>query len=303
MIFIDISNIKIRLGNYVLTLLHAGRAEFGASFNIIPHAHILYEFHYVCNGGCLLFMENGSVGLRKGDAYMTGPGIYHGQAGDRDHSYEEACVRFDIEYSPQNMSDKEESAFVKAIMGHPFFSMEDGQSQCGLIIRNIICEACERRPLFKKNLENLFSQFVVQIGRSCLEMKKVSAVPARLSADGGCLSEQPNLKARLDSCFFDYIHPMSVEQITDYLHISRRQFSRLMQKYYETSYTDKINELRIRLSKQLLTQTDLTIDEVRIASGYQTSQHFIIVFKRLTGMTPTEYRKKNAAGKLFRALY
>lgn len=76
---------------------------------------------------------------------------------------------------------------------------------------------------------------------------------------------------------------MSVEQITDYLHISRRQFSRLMQKYYETSYTDKINDLRI-------------------SSGYQTSQHFIIVFKRLTGMTPAEYRKKNAAGKLFRAL-
>ena len=52
----------------------------------------------------------------------------------------------------------------------------------------------------------------------------------------------------------------------------------------------KLTQYRIARAQELLSSTMHTVKEVGAACGYSDTSYFIRVFKRLTGVTPTEYR-------------
>ena len=57
------------------------------------------------------------------------------------------------------------------------------------------------------------------------------------------------------------------------------------------SVVEYIHEVRIRKAKELLIQTEKTVQEISGSVGFANIQHFHRLFKRLTGVTPNEYRK------------
>lgn len=52
-------------------------------------------------------------------------------------------------------------------------------------------------------------------------------------------------------------------------------------------------ERRIEKAKRLLTRTDLPILHIALQAGYKNQNHFTCAFKRITGFTPGQYRKKS----------
>ena len=53
---------------------------------------------------------------------------------------------------------------------------------------------------------------------------------------------------------------------------------------------DDIINTRIDMTKHLLSSTDLQINEIASACGYQNSTHFMRQFKEKVGMTPSKFR-------------
>ena len=52
-------------------------------------------------------------------------------------------------------------------------------------------------------------------------------------------------------------------------------------------------QLRIEKAQQILvSQPDIKISELQALTGFSDKSHFFKQFKQITGMTPTEYRKK-----------
>ncbi|WNR42682.1 helix-turn-helix domain-containing protein [Paenibacillus roseipurpureus] len=58
------------------------------------------------------------------------------------------------------------------------------------------------------------------------------------------------------------------------------------------SFSDNLNEIRITESKRLLTASQKSINEIAVAVGFDYQNHFSKVFKKITGITPSEYRNK-----------
>ncbi|UJF31403.1 helix-turn-helix domain-containing protein [Paenibacillus hexagrammi] len=55
--------------------------------------------------------------------------------------------------------------------------------------------------------------------------------------------------------------------------------------------SEYMDEVRIEISKDLLKQDELKIAEVGARVGYETPHSFTRFFKKITGMTPLEYRE------------
>jgi AraC-like DNA-binding protein len=58
------------------------------------------------------------------------------------------------------------------------------------------------------------------------------------------------------------------------------------------SFSDNLNKIRIAESKRLLTYSQKSINEIAIAVGFDYQNHFSKVFKKITGVTPSEFRNK-----------
>lgn len=75
--------------------------------------------------------------------------------------------------------------------------------------------------------------------------------------------------------------------------ISEVYFRRLFIAKYGMTPKQYIIDIRIRLAKQLLSESDLSISQIAEQSGFSNVFQFCTSFKQKVGMTPTEYRNQN----------
>ncbi|MDD7317301.1 MAG: response regulator [Prevotella sp.] len=81
--------------------------------------------------------------------------------------------------------------------------------------------------------------------------------------------------------------------VAEKMFISQRQLNRKVKLLTNVDTTTYIREFRILFAKQMLKNTNSSITDIYIQCGFDSPSYFSKIFKQSTGMTPTEYRKKN----------
>lgn len=89
-----------------------------------------------------------------------------------------------------------------------------------------------------------------------------------------------------------YMDDISLEQASDHIGFSSFYFSKLMKEYLNMSYVDYLTSIRIRKAKELLDKTHKTVSEIAFEVGYTDANYFTRVFKRMEGVTPSNYKAK-----------
>ena len=101
------------------------------------------------------------------------------------------------------------------------------------------------------------------------------------------------IKAARAFVAINYPLPVSVEDIAVAANVSRTTLFRVFKSELNTSPVDYLTSYRIMQAKRLLTETDLSITAVARSAGYEDNLYFSRVFRKNTGITPTEYRNCN----------
>ncbi|SHE13007.1 Uncharacterized HTH-type transcriptional regulator ypdC [Chlamydia abortus] len=83
-----------------------------------------------------------------------------------------------------------------------------------------------------------------------------------------------------------------MDSVADSLNISSNYLSILMKEKTGINFSEHLNNIRIRKAKELLESTSLSVQEVGIRIGYRNVTSFIRMFKKITGLTPGDYRKQ-----------
>ena len=84
--------------------------------------------------------------------------------------------------------------------------------------------------------------------------------------------------------------PLTVQEVTDSLAISRRSLERRFQHALQRTMGDEIARIHLERAKFLLATTDMPIPTVAESSGYGSPEYLSRVMKRRTGLTPRQYR-------------
>jgi len=85
-----------------------------------------------------------------------------------------------------------------------------------------------------------------------------------------------------------------INSVASKLNMSSRTLQRQLSSE-RTSFKELLQDTRSDLAKQLLTQKSFTISEISFMLGYSDLGNFSRSFKRQTGQSPQEYRKKNSS--------
>ncbi|MGG1519353.1 response regulator [Paenibacillus oryzisoli] len=101
----------------------------------------------------------------------------------------------------------------------------------------------------------------------------------------------------------EYVHlqfdkDISLESAASYVYLSADYFGRIFKQHTGSSFTDYVTETRIHKAMQYLQDPQYKIYEIGDLVGYKNTKYFFKLFKKLTGYTPTEYRRKSAGTEL-----
>lgn len=90
----------------------------------------------------------------------------------------------------------------------------------------------------------------------------------------------------------NYQEKISVDQLADFCVIGRRSFERRFKKATNNTVAEYIQRVKVEAAKRSLENSRRNINEVMYDVGYTDTKAFRTVFKRITGLTPVEYRNK-----------
>lgn len=84
---------------------------------------------------------------------------------------------------------------------------------------------------------------------------------------------------------------LSLQTLSEKMHVNAVYLGRIFKKETGSSFNDYLNNVRIEKAKELLTTTNYKGNELYEKVGFSNYNYFYIVFKKITGVKPTEYRK------------
>lgn len=175
-----------------------------------------------------------------------------------------------------------------------FVNSRDAKNICSQIY--YICS----RVLIKKEAAPLSSEYLEQL-HSSSDIFALEETTRSLVDYTKChLQSMSGSQNRLIENALRYIHsnlsaPLSLEHISDHLHISSSHLSRTFKRELGESLTEYVNRARVEKAKEYLEKSDILAYEAAELVGYHDPTYFSSIFKRYAGVSPTEYRQQFTA--------
>ena len=110
-------------------------------------------------------------------------------------------------------------------------------------------------------------------------------------------ASQPKLAEAVSLMEANIEEPMTLDELSHHVGLSRRQLERLFQRYLQCVPTRYYLELRLERARQLLLQTSMPIVDIALACGFISAPHFSKCYRDTFSIPPRDERRR-AAGLL-----
>lgn len=95
----------------------------------------------------------------------------------------------------------------------------------------------------------------------------------------------------------NYMKEISMQDAARMMNYSDAYFCKLFKQCFDQNFTSYLTGFRVNEAKKLLRDRSISVKDVSMQVGYYDSNYFAKVFKRITGMIPSEYRDSETAQK------
>lgn len=274
--YLEENVLRFSIGRTPVKVLGFDKVEYRHDSYDKVHAKNHYELHYVIGGSGILVVDEIRYELRKGDFYLTGPGLIYRELSDVRNPVNEYTLIIQLE-SGYN------GELSQIIAEKNFFLCHDFE-ECNICFRSAEREINEKQCFYAEALENDFKQIIIMLLRRYESDIPVQALPKAAKDDKYCLLT--------DVQFVLHLKDITLSKLSGVLGLSVRQCQRFLIDNYGMSYSEKLMQSRMLKAADYLAFTDKEIQTIGEEVGYSGSSYFTRVFKRYFGITPREYRKK-----------
>lgn len=87
-----------------------------------------------------------------------------------------------------------------------------------------------------------------------------------------------------------YMEDISMQDAAEEMNYADAYFCKLFKQCFDQNFTSYLSSYRIEKAKELLEDITINVKEISEMVGYRDSNYFTKVFKRIVGVTPSEYR-------------
>jgi len=110
-------------------------------------------------------------------------------------------------------------------------------------------------------------------------------------------STAPHISGQIKQLLHSYSHELlpDIADIAEMMHLSARSLQRQLTQSH-TSYSKLLQEVRYEEAKSMLEDSNLRVTDIALLLGYSDAAHFSRFFRRISGVSPAEYRAHHTSG-------
>jgi len=250
---------------------------------VIPwHWHEALEFIYVLQGTMQVSTTSRSLSFRDGEGFFVNSNVLATMEST------DNCIVASHLFHPVLLTGHFKSVFetkyLEPVIHNrqidivPFYESEPQQDALLQKLRQLTMQQVQPDSEFQTR--NLLSEIWLLLLSVLQDYEGSSPVS---------LSKQQRLQTMMAFIQENYKAKLTLEQIADVAAISVRECLRCFQTSIHCSPIDYLVEHRVQVARQLLENTHLSVAAVAREAGFSSCAYFSKVFKRSTGLTPSEY--------------
>lgn len=90
----------------------------------------------------------------------------------------------------------------------------------------------------------------------------------------------------------NYTRKLTLQMVSNRLHISKNYLCHLFKAQTGYKFCEYVNIQRVNRAKELIRENKKTFEYISYDCGFSSQSHFSTTFKKYTGTTPNEFKKK-----------
>lgn len=254
--------------------------------NIFPtHSHADFcELAIVIGGSAMHIVDDECFPIKKGDVFFIGKNMSHGFS--EAVNFRICNIMFRQEFFFDERSDICDSPIFRSF----FFGNNGLQSKLTLPPEDFI-RVCD----MLRKLQDEYSSDASgkeTLLRSYFMILTVMLSRLYASKESGKNRSAENITAAAEFIERNFAEKLTLDSIAAVTHYSSRHFVRIFTETYHQTPQEYILSLRLKRARSLLEEGELSIEETAQQSGFGDGNYFCRVFKKQTGVTPGEYRRR-----------
>ncbi|MCM1044849.1 MAG: AraC family transcriptional regulator [Candidatus Gastranaerophilales bacterium] len=241
------------------------------------HYHSFFEIFYLYAGKCRFLLKDHVYHLNKGDLVLIAPGELHHAVYSSDAST--ACEIVNILFLKEHLALPIRSQEYRSFMGSvPTLYQEEFHA----LLNKMLSEA----PLLDEYSSAFLQCYLTEV---LLLLMRHSVMNER----------EPELLNARDAdillatkyIYKNFQKPLTLEEVSQVASLSPTYFSRKFKQVTGMGFKEYLNHVRLKHAQMALLTTNNTITDIALEYGFNDSNYFKDLFKKIYKKSPREYRK------------
>lgn len=230
-----------------------------------------YQLLYITKGrGTFCSKSAGKFSVKEGHMFLLFPGEWHTYKPDENTGWNEYWIGF----NGRIMEDWVKEGFFSK--ESPVFNVGLNEELISLYKRAIMIADAQ-----EANYQQALSGIVCNLVSMALYLSRNKDF------------NSSNISAQINSAkiaVHDNVSTITPEELARLVCMSYSKFRKIFKEYTGFAPSQYIQEVRINMAKEMLTNTSRSIKEIAFDLGYENKDYFFTVFKKVVGTTPANYR-------------
>ena len=231
-----------------------------------------YQLLYITKGkGTFTSKSAGVHQVSEGCMFLLFPGEWHTYMPDKKTGWNEYWIGFN-------------GKIIDDWANNGFFKKENPIFNIGL--NEDVISMYKRAIIIAENQEANYQQALSGIASYLISMALYMSRNIDFSKSD--IARQINI-AKI--AIHENITSITPEKLAELTCMSYSKFRKIFKEYTGFAPSQYIQEVRMNMAKEELTNSSKSIKEIAFELGYENKDYFFTVFRKVIGMTPVNYRK------------
>jgi AraC family transcriptional regulator, transcriptional activator of pobA len=256
------------------------------------HCHTFFEIVCVMRGSCMNQVASYTLEMKAGDICIIAPKTKHAI-----HSFDDDCILLNLLVRVSTF----DQAFFGTLVEKDFLASFFSKTLYGTI-------APEAYIIFHAQGDEEIESYITQAyeefkGKRIYKERMLNHIITMffitLLRNHGKDAVNPNPEGKTSNdkitAILNYIQTnyktVSIAELASAFNYSERHITRLLKEYTGESFLSILQKIKFNKAAELLSNPDLSIQEIAEITGYTDISHFYRMFRKHYNMTPIQYRE------------